>query len=89
MRKLIKAPMTDRALTMLIKKVNELEPSSISRQKQLLETAIINNWKSVYPLKDGQQQNKKTAFNNFSGNGDISDSISDFEKREIQKRMNQ
>ena len=52
MRKMIKSPMTDRALTMLIKKVNELEPNDISRQKRLLETAIVNNWKSVYPLKD-------------------------------------
>lgn len=51
MRKLIKSPMTDRALTMLIKKVNELETST-ERQKLLLETAIMNNWKSVYPLKD-------------------------------------
>ena len=41
MRKLIKAPMTDRALTMLIKKVNELEPTSIDRQKRMLEVAII------------------------------------------------
>lgn len=51
MRKLIKAPMTDRALQMLIKKVNEYEPNNIENQKQLLETAIMNNWKSVYPLK--------------------------------------
>ena len=52
MRKLIKAPMTDRALTMLINKVNELEPNSIDNQKKMLETAIMNNWKSVYPLKN-------------------------------------
>ncbi len=52
MRKMIKAPMTDRALTMLIQKVNKLEPNSIDRQKALLETAILNNWKSVYPLKE-------------------------------------
>ena len=51
MRKLIKAPMTDRALQMLIKKVNDLEPNNIENQKQLLEMAIMNNWKSVYPLK--------------------------------------
>lgn len=56
MRKLIKSPMTDRALTMLIKRVNELEPCDIERQKQLLETAIMNNWKSVYPLKDTPKQ---------------------------------
>ena len=52
MRKMIKAPMTDRALNMLINKVNELEPNSIDNQKKLLETAIMNNWKSVYPLRD-------------------------------------
>lgn len=57
MRKMIKAPMTDRALTMLINKVNELEPYSIARKKQLLDTAIINNWKSVYPIKDTRQTN--------------------------------
>lgn len=54
MRKLIKSPMTDRALQMLIKKVNELEPDSIDNQKKLLETAIMNNWKSVYPLRKGE-----------------------------------
>lgn len=52
MRTLIKAPMTDRALQMLISKVQALEPDSIDRQKALLETAILNNWKSVYPLRD-------------------------------------
>lgn len=52
MRKMIKAPMTDRALTMLISKVNDLEPHSIENQKKLLEIAIMNNWKSVYPLRD-------------------------------------
>lgn len=61
MRKMIKAPMTDRALTMLIKKVKELEPHSIDRQKKLLETAIINNWKSVYPLKDAPKAAQKLS----------------------------
>ena len=58
MRKLIKAPMTDRALQMLITKVNNLE-TDVERQKELLETAILNNWKSVYPLK-GEDKNADT-----------------------------
>jgi hypothetical protein len=62
MRKLIKAPMTDRALEMLIAKVNKLEPNSIERQKLLLQTAIMNNWKSVYPLK-GDEGNRSTESN--------------------------
>lgn len=60
MRKLIKAPMTDRALTMLISKVQTLEPDSIERQKKLLETAIMNNWKSVYPLKEEGEKRATT-----------------------------
>lgn len=56
MRKFIKSPMTDRALEMLIHKVNTLEPDSIERQKMLLETAILNNWKSVYPLKGEKEK---------------------------------
>ena len=62
MRKMIKSPMTDRALQMLIKKVNELEPNSIENQKQMLENAITGNWKSVYPLKDGKAA-KNNSFN--------------------------
>lgn len=64
MRKMIKAPLTDRALKMLIAKVNELEPADVNRQKQLLETAIMNNWKSVYPLKDQQQARQSTQQSN-------------------------
>lgn len=62
MRKLIKAPMTDRALKMLINRVNDLEPNSINRQKKMIETAIMNNWKSVYPLKDDQCKKKESYF---------------------------
>lgn len=58
MRKMIKAPMTDRALKMLIDKVKKLEPNNIENQKKLLENAIINNWKSVYPLKDDEKGNQ-------------------------------
>lgn len=65
MRKLIKAPMTDRSLQLLINKVNELEPNSVDNQKKLLETAIMNNWKSVYPLKQDKQ---KKSSNNAGDN---------------------
>ena len=64
MRKLIKSPMTDRALKMLINRVNELEPYNVENQKRLLETAIMNNWKSVYPLKDTAPQQRRTSGGN-------------------------
>ena len=59
MRKMIKSPLTDRALKMLIKKVETLEPDDLDRRKQLLENAIMNNWKSVYPLKDDLPRSTK------------------------------
>ena len=61
MRKLIKSPMTDRALQMLLDKVKKLEPNSIEYQKRMLEVAIMNNWKSVYPLKEDQKQEIRNA----------------------------
>lgn len=65
MRKLIKSPMTDRALITLIDKVNKLEPVSIERRKQLLENSIVNNWKSVYPLKDDETDVKSDRQKSF------------------------
>ena len=56
MREFIKKPMTDMALKILITKVNKLEPNSIERQKQILETSITNNWKSVYPIKEDSKK---------------------------------
>ena len=82
MRKLIKSPMTDRALTTLIDKVNTLEPSSIERQKKLLENSIVNNWKSVYPLKDNESKGsniKSSKFNNYT-----SESKTDYAEMEEQ-----
>lgn len=67
MRKLTKNPMTDRALQMLIKKVEFMYPSDIELQKKVLDNAIINNWKSVYPLKPEEipQQKKKLKYDDY------------------------
>lgn len=50
MRKLIKKPLTDRALKQLITKLFSLS-SKKEEQIQILDNSIINNWASVYPLK--------------------------------------
>ena len=51
MRKKMKAPMTEKAVKLLINKVGSLE-QDVERQKMLLNEAILHGWKSVYPLKD-------------------------------------
>ena len=75
MRMLIKSPLTNRALTMLIDKVIALSPDE-DTQIKILEQSILNNWKSVYPLKN----------NDFNKNNEIdSDSSID----ETEKMLNE
>ena len=50
MRKLIKKPMTDRALTMLINKLEKLS-SDKDIQIKILERSILKNWTDIYELK--------------------------------------
>ena len=59
MRKKIKSPMTDRAKVSLVNKLNKLAGDDEELKIQILDEAILHNWKSVYPLKendDGSRQ---------------------------------
>ena len=59
MRKLIKKPLTDRALEMLINKLYKLEADN-GKRIEVLNQSIINNWSGVYPLKQDRTQQKPT-----------------------------
>lgn len=56
MRKAMKAPMTDKGLFLLLKKLGRLSGDK-ETQIAMLNEAIVNNWKSVYPLKGNQSGN--------------------------------
>ena len=58
MRKKIKKPMTDRAITLLLSKLGKLS-SDPSEQVKILEQSIMNCWQDIYELK-GQQGSKQT-----------------------------
>ena len=69
MRKAIKKPMTDRAITILLKKLNELGNTEAERVA-ILNQSIEHCWQTVYPLKDeksksGGYAGKKNEFHNF------------------------
>ena len=51
MRKQMKSPMSDRALTLLINKLNDMTRDE-QTQVAILNQSIMNGWKSVYPLKE-------------------------------------
>ena len=55
MRQMKKDPMTDYALTLLIKKVEKAFPDDVEAQKALLNESIEKGWKSVYPKKEGEK----------------------------------
>lgn len=54
MRKMIKKPMTDRALRMVINKIRDIAPNDIKTQIKILEQSIMNSWQGVFPLQTEQ-----------------------------------
>lgn len=52
MRRLSGSPLTPRGLSMVINRAAKLSKFNVQLQKQMLEEAIINNWKSVYLPKE-------------------------------------
>lgn len=64
MRKLIKAPLTDRALKMIINEAYKLSCGEPMQMQKIVEQSIRNNWKDVYPIKE----NKHYSSNTKSGN---------------------
>ena len=74
MRKLIRKPMTDRGLKILLTKLNGLA-SDEQMQKAILEQSIEAGWTSVYPLKengykgDFRTQNGNPALNYQQSDG--------------------
>lgn len=58
MRTLIKKPLTDRALQLIINKVNKLSGGNEEKAVEILNQSITNNWQDVYAIK-GQEPPKK------------------------------
>ena len=92
MRNKIKAPLTERAVTLLLNKLDTLASTDDLKIK-LLENATLSNWKSVYPLKEEKQdkpkQGKPNKFHNFiqsEDNQDL-DAIADKRREEALKRL--
>ena len=67
MRKKIKKPMTERALTLAMNKLKKLSevPFADSMDNdlaiQILEQSTMNCWQDLYPIKDSNSNNKKSS----------------------------
>ena len=51
-RKKIKKPMSDHAVRLMLKKLNELSGGDIETSIQILDQSILNGWAGVFPLKE-------------------------------------
>ena len=56
MRKKIKSPMTDRAIQLAIKNLENLSGGDNDLAIQILEQSIMNSWKGLFPLKTGNKR---------------------------------
>ena len=50
-RRKLRKPMTDKAIELLINKLNKLAPNNTSEKVELINTAIESGWQTVYPRK--------------------------------------
>lgn len=56
MRKEIKAPMTDRAITLAVNKLKELSGGDPQLMIDIINQSVMNGWKGLYELKTNKQQ---------------------------------
>lgn len=59
-RKKIKKPMTDRAIELLIGKLEKLTDST-PEQIEILNQSILNGWTGIFPLKKGAESNGRNT----------------------------
>lgn len=66
-RKAIKKPMTDRAIELLIKRLDNMA-SDHDEQIELLEHAILKGWQTPYPIKDNERRTDNEPRSNTGTN---------------------
>ena len=79
MRKKIKKPMTDKAISLMLKKLDTLTNDE-TKKIEILEQSIANSWQGVFPLKkDKPSTPNAKSFNNFTGRN--------YDTDELKKRL--
>lgn len=58
-RKSIKKPMTDKAISLMIGKLNKMT-SDVGEQIEILNQSILNGWQGIFPLNKQNNQNSRT-----------------------------
>lgn len=61
MRKKMRKPLTDRALSLTLSELEKLAPGDDEKKIAILNQSIQRGWQGVFPLKDEPEAPKKTA----------------------------
>jgi len=59
MRKKIRKPMTDRAIELMITKLDKLAGNDNDKKVEILNNSIVNSWSNIYELKSSSNNNSK------------------------------
>jgi hypothetical protein len=62
MRKQIKKPMTNRAIELAIKKLNDLSGGDNDKAIQILEQSVMNSWQGLFELKNDTKTKQANVF---------------------------
>ena len=68
MRSFINKPMTEYALKLMLKKLDEFGNTDDTKIA-ILNQSITNNWQGIFPLKDGNTKHEKQPENKYDQNG--------------------
>lgn len=68
MRAFIKKPMTEYALKLMLKKLDEMGNTD-NTKIAILNQSITNNWQGIFPLKDGNTKHEKQPEKKYDQNG--------------------
>lgn len=68
MRSFIKKPMTEYALKLMLKKLDEIGNTDDAKIA-ILNQSITNNWQGIFPLKDGNTKQEKQPEKKYDQNG--------------------
>lgn len=68
MRSFIKKPMTEYALKLMLKKLDEFGNTDDTKIA-ILNQSITNNWQGIFPLKDGNTNQAKQSEKKYDQNG--------------------
>lgn len=68
MRSFIKKPMTEYALKLMLKKLDEIGNTDDAKIA-ILNQSITNNWQGIFPLKDGNTKREKQPEKKYDQNG--------------------